>query len=106
MAERGLAAGHRELLVACPVVLTEPVAWAAHLRQLLIDSLRAIALATEGALIGGLAAQGFNLDIGVVNDDTGQFDLFVHGLCWVHAERPLQHLLPLNDSDRRAIAWI
>lgn len=106
MAERGLAAGHCERLAAHPVVLTEADAWTTHLRRHLIDSPRAVALATEGALIGGLAAQGFNLDIGLVSDDAGQFDLFVHGLCWVHAERPLSHLVPLNESDRRAIAWV
>jgi hypothetical protein len=106
MAERGLAAGHRELLAARPVVLTDPEAWAAHLRRLGVDSPRAVALATEGALIGGRAAQGFNLDIGLVSDDAGQFDLFVHGRCWVHAERPLSHRVPLNESDRRAIAWV
>jgi hypothetical protein len=106
MAERGLAAGHCERLAACPVVLADPKAWAAHLRQNLVESPRAVALATEGALIGGLAAHGFNLDIGLVSDDAGQFDLFVHGLCWVHAERPLSHLVPLNETDRRAIAWV
>ncbi len=106
MAERGLAGWHRERLAARPVVLTDPDAWAAHLRRNLIDSPRAVALATEGALIGGLAVQGFNLDIGLVSDDAGQFDLFVHGLCWVHAERPLSHLVPPNESDRRAIAWV
>jgi hypothetical protein len=88
------------------VVLTDPKDWATYLQRHLIDSPRAVALATEGALIGGLAAQGFNLDMGLVSDDAGQFDLFVHGLCWVHAERPLQHLLPLNDSDRKATAWV
>jgi hypothetical protein len=106
MAERGLAGWHRERLAARPVVLTDPDAWAAHLRRNLIDSPRAVALATEGALIGGLAAQGFNLEIGLVSDDAGQFDRFVHGLCWVHAERPLSHLVPLNETDRRAIAWV
>jgi hypothetical protein len=106
LAERGLAAGHREMLAARPVVLTDPEAWAAHLRRNGVDSPRAVALATEGALIGGLAAQGFNLEIGLVSDDAGQFDLFVHGLCWVHAERPLSRLVPLNASDRRAIAWV
>ncbi len=106
MAERGLAAGHCERLAAHPVVLTEVDAWTTHLRRHLIDSPRAVALATEGALIGGLVTQGFNRDIGLVSDDAGQFDLFVHGLCWVHAERPLQHLLPLNESDRRAITWV
>jgi hypothetical protein len=94
------------LLAARPAVLTDPQDWAAHLRRLGVDSPRAVTLATEGALIGGLAAQGFNLDIGLVSDDAGQFDLFVHGLCWVHAERPLSHLVPLNESDRRAIAWV
>ncbi|MGZ8246160.1 IS66 family transposase, partial [Methylomagnum sp.] len=106
MAARGLAAGHGERLAAHPVVLTDPQDWAAHLRRNLIDRPRAVALATEGALIGGLAAQGFNLEIGLVSDDAGQFDLFVHGLCWVHAERPLSHLVPLNEPDRRAIAWV
>jgi Transposase IS66 family len=106
MAARGLAAGHRDMLAARPVVLADPEAWAVHLRRNLVDSPRAVALATEGAPIGGLAAQGFNLAIGLVSDDAGQFDLFVHGLCRVHAERPLSHLVPLNESDRCAIAWV
>jgi hypothetical protein len=106
MAERGLAAGHCERLAADPVVLADADAWAVHLRRNLIDSPRAATLATEGALIGGLAAQGFNLNIGLVSDAAGQFDPFVHGLCWVHAERPLSHLVPLNETDRRAIAWV
>lgn len=45
------------------------------------------------------ATQDFNLDIGLVSDDAGQCDLFAHGLCWVYAERPLQHLLPLNETE-------
>jgi len=106
MAQRGLAAGHRERLAAHPVVLADPNDWAAHLRRLGVESPRAVTLATEGALIGGLAAQGFNRDLGLVSDDAGQFDLFVHGLCWVHAERPLSRLVPLNETDRRAIAWV
>jgi hypothetical protein len=106
MAARGLAAGHCERLAARPVVLADPDAWAAYLRRNLVDSPRAVVLATEGALIGGLAAQGFNLEIGLVSDDAGQFGRFVHGLCWVHAERPLSHLVPLNETDRRAIAWV
>ena len=106
MAQRGLAADHRERLAARPVDLGAAPDWAAHLRRLGVESPRAVTLATEGALIGGLAAQGFNLNIGLVSDDAGQFDLFVHGLCWVHAERPLSHLVPLNESDRRAIAWV
>jgi len=106
MAARGWAAGHREMLAARPGVMTDPKDWAAHLRRNLVGRRRAVALATEGALIGGLVAPGFNLEMGVLSDDAGQFARFVHGLCWVHAERPLQHLLPLNESDRQAIAGV
>ena len=107
LAERGVAACHREVLAARgPVVLTDAKEWAAYLHRYGIDSARAVTLATEGALLGGLVTQGFRLDMGLVSDNAGQFDLFVHGLCWVHAERPLQHLLPLNELDRRAIEWV
>jgi hypothetical protein len=105
LAERGLAACHRDVLAARPVVLTDPKAWATYLHQGGVDSPRAVTVATEGALLGGLVSQGFPQDIGLVSDDAGQFELFVHGLCWVHAERPLQHLLPLTELDRRAIEW-
>ena len=37
MAQRGLAAGHREMLSARPVVLTDPKDWAAHLRRNLVE---------------------------------------------------------------------
>ncbi len=94
MAERGVAAGHRERLAANPVVLSDPDAWVAYLRRHLVDSPRAITLVTEGALLGGLVTQGFRLDLRLLSDDAGQFALFVHALCWVHAERPLQQLLP------------
>ena len=104
LAQRGVAAGHRERLAACPVALTDAAAWTAYLRRHLVDSPRAIALVTEGALIGGLVTQGFRLDLRLLSDDAGQFALFIHALCWVHAERPLQHLLPLNEADRVAIA--
>jgi len=54
----------------------------------------------------GLQASAARARMGQALDRAGQFALFVHGLCGVHAERPLQHLLPLNELDRRAIEWI
>jgi len=106
LTERGLAACHREVFAARPVVLTDPKAGAPHRRRCGVASPRAVTVATEGALLGGLVSQGVRPDIGLGSDDAGQFALFVHGLCGVHAERPLQHLLPLNELDRRAIEWI
>lgn len=106
LAERGVAAGHRERRAANPVVLTDPAAWTTYLRRHLIDSPQAVARVTEGALPGGLVTQGVRLDLRLLSDDAGQFTLFVHALCWVHAERPLQHLPPLDVADRQAIAGV
>ena len=105
LTEGGLAACHRDVLAARPLGLTDSKAWATYLHHWGIDSPRAVTVATAGALLGGLVTQGVSLDIGLVSDDAGQCDLFVHGLGWVPAERPWQHLLPLNELDRRAIEW-
>jgi Transposase IS66 family len=39
----------------------------------------------------------------VLSDAAGQFNVFVHATCWVHAERPLARLVPHNDDHRQAI---
>ena len=88
------------------MVLTDPQDGAAPRRRNRIDRPRAVTWATDGARIGGWAAPGFHREIGWVSDDAGPFDRFVDGWCWVHAERPLAHLVPLNESDRRAVAGV
>ena len=44
-------------------------------------------MATEGALIGGLLSNGLNPKLVILSDDAGQFNIILHALCWVHAER-------------------
>ena len=39
----------------------------------------------------------------IVSDDAGQFDILRHGSCWVHAERLVHKLIPLNDDHRQDI---
>jgi hypothetical protein len=77
--------------------------WQARLSELGVTSERHVRLATEGALLGGLVARGVSPALGVVSDGAEQFDLFVHGACWVHAERPLTKLVPHNEDHRAAI---
>lgn len=50
--------------------------------------------ATEGALLGALIASGLSADLGIMSDGAGQFRLLEHGLCWVHAERLINKLIP------------
>jgi len=35
--------------------------------------------------------------MGIVSDDAGQFNVFDHAWCWIHAERAINKLIPLND---------
>jgi hypothetical protein len=63
-------------------------------------------ITTEGALTAGLLKQGFPESMVILSDDAKQFNVFVHALCWVHAERPLRKLIPINDEMLKAINTI
>ena len=63
-------------------------------------------LATEAALLGTLYAQGLREDLVILSDDAGQFNILLHALCWIHTERLIHKLIPLNDQQREAIATV
>jgi hypothetical protein len=79
--------------------------WENHLKKLEVTSSRHIKIATEGALMGSLLSHGFPIDMGIMSDDAGQFNVFNHALCWIHIERGINKLIPLNDTHRKAISW-
>ena len=100
----------QELAAALVAKLTEgpqefagEQAWQARLAELAITNERHVRIATEGALLGGLVARGISPDLGVLSDGALQFVIFVHAACWIHAERPLDRLVPHNDEHRAAI---
>ncbi|QEP45094.1 transposase [Ectothiorhodospiraceae bacterium BW-2] len=66
---------------------TDRDSWHIHLRKVGITNQRHIRIVTEGALLGGLVDLGFDTNIALISDDAGQFNLFYHALCWIHAER-------------------
>lgn len=82
------------------------LAWEVHLSALKIEGPRHRQIATEGALLGELAARGLHERLAVVSDDAGQFKVLRHGLCWIHAERLIHTLLPLNEEHREDIAKV
>ena len=79
--------------------------WKAFLEQNGITGPRHKRIATEGALIGGLLTSGFPSDMGIVSDDAGQFNVFDHCLCWIHAERGILKLNPWNIDRIKAVEW-
>jgi hypothetical protein len=83
----------------------DEAAWKQQLQQLKITKKRHIRIATEGALLGTLVSCGFPPDLVIISDDAGQFNVLLHALCWVHAERVFQRILPLNDTHTRELNW-
>lgn len=100
------AAALVEQLTQGPQEFVGEPAWQARLAELAITDERHVRIATEGALLGGLVAQGVSPDLGVLSDGAGQFVLFVHAGCWVHAERPLTKLVPHNEEHRGVIEQV
>ncbi len=74
--------------------------WKAHLATIGITSKRHIKIATEGALMGALLQQSELEHLAIISDGARQFDVLEHGLCWVHAERLIHTMVPLNESHR------
>ncbi len=90
----------RRLLSDTSGPITGAESWSQHLDALGIDSERHRRIATEGALLGGLIEKGFSLELVILSDGAGQFAILLHALCWVHAERLVHKLIPLNDTHR------
>lgn len=84
----------------------DQAAWQAYLGEQQVADPRHVRIATEGALLGSLIAHGVSPELTVLSDGAGQFDVFVHALCWLHVERPLARLVPHNEKHRRAIERI
>jgi hypothetical protein len=62
-------------------------------------------LVCEAALYGTLLTETWYDELALVSDDAPQFKLlgFVHGLCWVHAERKVSRLIPITPKHQRAV---
>jgi hypothetical protein len=62
-------------------------------------------IVTEAALFGTLMHYELYFDQPFVSDDAGQFKVFglLHALCWLHAERWLRKLLPMNKREQDAV---
>ena len=52
---------------------------------------------TEALLIGTIVKNGFDPSTIIHSDGAQQFNIFVHSLCWKHAERPLVKLKSYNE---------
>jgi len=77
--------------------------WKCHLERLGIKKERHVRIATEGALLGSVLHHGFSKELVIISDDAGQFNILLHALCWIHAERTIHKLIPCSDEEAEAI---
>jgi uncharacterized coiled-coil protein SlyX len=99
-----LAAKHWQRLSFSPQVLAQdPAQWQAYLTALGIVSPQAVRLVTEAALLGGLIEHGVDSHLMLLSDGAPQFNVLVHALCWVHAERALRRLQSNTAQQRQNI---
>jgi len=87
-------------------IFDDEKAWTEQLAKLKITNRRHIRIATEGALLGTLNADGFPPDLVIISDDAGQFNVLAHALCWVHANRVFQRIVPLNEKHTKELNWV
>lgn len=80
--------------------------WDAFLTENRIINERHRRIATEGALIGSIIDHGLSDDLVIVSDDAGQFNVFYHALCWIHAERLISKIVPFTDQAKKDLEYV
>lgn len=84
-------------------IFVDKGSWQTLLTKLSITKKRHQRIATEGALLASVLHYGLCADLVIVSDDAGQFNVLLHALCWIHAERLIHKLFPLNENHREAL---
>jgi hypothetical protein len=100
--EQGLPTRLMEKLNQGPGQFSDAPAWRAYLEELAITGERHVRISSEGALLASLIA-GVSPDLGTVSNGAGQFDVFVHIACSIHAERPLARKVTYSDAEPTVI---
>ena len=104
MTQQKLPQSQRQLLsLSLNRMFKDKEEWLVYLKGLGIEKNSHVKTATEGALLGAIFASGVSPDLGIISDGAGQFRLLSHGLCWVHAERLINKLIPFTEQQRLAV---
>jgi hypothetical protein len=91
------------LLAAEPRSFADEAAWQTHLDSLGLGAGHRRRV-SEAAMIGSIVARGLLTDTVIVSDEAGQFDVFQHALCWIHAERHLRRIVCVTGEQHRQVA--
>lgn len=86
-------------------VFSSEKAWNRQLTAWKVRSDEPRRIVTEAALFGTLMHYEMYVGQPLISDDAGQFKIsgLLHALCWLHAERSIRKLVPLNPRQQKAI---
>lgn len=86
-------------------VFSSDKAWQRQLTAWKVHGDEARRILTEAALLGTLMHYELYVGQPLLSDDAGQFKIsgLLHALCWLHAERSIRKLVPLNPRQQQAI---
>jgi hypothetical protein len=86
-------------------IFSSDKAWERQLVAWRIRSDEPRRIVTEAALFGTLMHYELYVGQPLLSDDAGQFKILglLHALCWLHAERSIRKLVPLNPREQEAI---
>jgi len=98
--KKGLAKITIDTLQTGPAKFADYLAWDDYLNHFKIPiTERERTLLTEGVIYGGVVKRGLMKCTPIVSDEAGQFNVFERGLCWFHAERKIEKLIPANEQE-------
>jgi hypothetical protein len=83
-----------------PRVIADDPQWDLYLEQKGIKTARHVQIATEGALFASIIEHGISRNLIIVSDDAGQFNVLLHALCWIHAERSINKRTPVSEKGK------
>ncbi|NRP89054.1 hypothetical protein GFPCMMHI_04979 [Ensifer adhaerens] len=97
-----------KLVTYSPIIFVDQIAFLEHLAGKGIDIFdrQLVRLLAEAAIWGAIRHHGLLGKTVIVSDDAGQFRVGNHALCWVHAERLLQKLMPAKPKEVRSVVLI
>jgi hypothetical protein len=87
-------------------VFANDAQWHRFLAKNAIVKDRHVQIATEGVLIGSIIEHGLSRDLVIVSDDAGQFNVLLHALCWIHANRAIDKIIAFTDQAKKDLATV
>ena len=82
------------------MIFADDAQWHDFLAQNAIVNARHVQIATEGVLLGSIIEHGISKHLVIVSDDAGQFNVLLHALCWIHANRAIDKIIPFTGQAR------